>query len=52
MKERKWGKHIQDTERLPEKLQKCPCFYEKGNEVYKEKDQGGGGMLGEQLSSF
>ena len=37
--ERKWEKHIQDAERLAEKLQKCPCLYEKGNKIYKERGQ-------------
>ena len=37
--ERKWGKHIQDAERLAEKLQKHPCLYEKGNKGYKEIDR-------------
>ena len=37
--ERKWGKHIQDAERLAEELQKYPCFYEKGNKLYKERDR-------------
>ena len=27
-KERKWGKHIQDAERLAEELQKYPCLEE------------------------
>ena len=30
---------MQDAERLAEELQKYPCFYEKGNKVYKERDQ-------------
>ena len=37
----KWKslKHLwEDAERLAEELQKYPCFYEKGNKGYKEKD--------------
>ena len=37
--ERKWGKHIQDTEHLAEELQKYPCLYEKGNKGCKERDR-------------
>ena len=33
------GKHIQDNERLPEKLQTYPCLYEKGNKGWKERDR-------------
>ena len=36
---RKWGKHIQDDERLAEELQKYPCLYDKGNKGYKERDR-------------
>ena len=36
-KQKKWGKHIQDDERLAEELQKYPCLYEKRNKGYKER---------------
>ena len=48
---RKWGKHIQDDERLAEELQKYPCLYDKGNKGYKERETGRK-MLGEQLLVF
>ena len=43
--------HIQDAERLAKELQKYPCFYEKGNNRYKERETGRK-KLGKQLSSF
>ena len=29
----------QDDEGLPEELQKYPCLYDNGNNVYKERDR-------------
>ena len=39
------GKHIQNAELLAEESQNYPCFYEKRNKVYKERDKRK--MLGE-----
>ena len=37
--EKKWGKHIQDAERLAEEMHKYPCLYKKENNGYNERDR-------------
>ena len=39
MKAKENVENVQDVERLAEKLQKCPCLYEKGNKGYRERER-------------
>ena len=43
--ERKCGKHIQDSERLAEELQKHPCLNGKGNKEYRKRERPEGNCL-------
>ena len=43
--ETKWGKHIPDSERLAEELQKHPHLNEEGNKEYRKKERLEGNCL-------
>ena len=52
MKAKENVENVQDVERLAEKLQKCPCLYEKGNKGYRERERAEGKCLDSSWAVF